>query len=191
LFLRKFNSSEKFSEVVLNPDKNSCGSLENVCRTGITEFNRLLETVLTHNRGKVNTFFIESQFSIIKDQVEKVASEEAQKSDRYLVLLAITGSTCPLLGLLGTVWGIMRAFAEIGLRGSASLSVVAPGIAEALITTIWGIAVAIPAIIAYNYFANKSRNFEDETFNFSALLLNKVKIDFFELVYKREESGDS
>jgi biopolymer transport protein TolQ len=75
--------------------------------------------------------------------------------ERALIFLATTGNTTPFIGLFGTVWGIMDAFHGIGMTGSANLGAVAPGIAEALITTAAGLAVAIPGVIAYNYFLNR------------------------------------
>ena len=63
--------------------------------------------------------------------------------------LATTGNTTPFIGLFGTVWGIMNSFHDIGLKGSANLAVVAPGISEALVATAAGLAVAIPAVIAF------------------------------------------
>src|SRR6185436_4966151 len=76
---------------------------------------------------------------------------------RWTGLLATTASACPFIGLFGTVYGIMRAFNDIGLQGSTSIVAVAPGIAEALINTAAGLAAAIPALIAYNYFAQRTR----------------------------------
>ena len=75
--------------------------------------------------------------------------------ERSLIFLATTGNITPFIGLFGTVWGIMDAFHSIGMTGSANLGAVAPGIAEALITTAAGLAVAIPGVIAYNYFLNR------------------------------------
>ncbi|HTX52365.1 MAG TPA: MotA/TolQ/ExbB proton channel family protein [Candidatus Baltobacteraceae bacterium] len=75
--------------------------------------------------------------------------------ERSLIFLATTGNITPFIGLFGTVWGIMDAFHGIGVTGSANLGTVAPGIAEALITTAAGLAVAIPGVIAYNYFLNR------------------------------------
>jgi biopolymer transport protein TolQ len=186
-FLRLFNAKTNLQDIALTRDAEQSGILENICRTGILEFNRMLESVLSYTKENPSTFFIESQFSIIKDHIEKTVSEQVSKLDRYLVLLAITGSTCPLLGLLGTVWGITRAFADIGSMGQASLNVVAPGIAEALITTIWGIAVAIPGVIGYNVFASRNKTLEDDAYNFSALLVNKIKIHFFDLIYRKNQ----
>jgi biopolymer transport protein TolQ len=72
-----------------------------------------------------------------------------------LMFLATTGNITPFIGLFGTVWGIMDAFHGIGMTGSANLGAVAPGIAEALITTAAGLAVAIPGVVGYNYFLNR------------------------------------
>lgn len=75
--------------------------------------------------------------------------------ERALIFLATTGNITPFIGLFGTVWGIMDAFHGIGMTGSANLGAVAPGIAEALIATAAGLAVAIPGVIGYNYFLNR------------------------------------
>ena len=91
--------------------------------------------------------------------------------------LATTGNTAPFIGLFGTVWGIMNSFHGIGLRGSASLAVVAPGISEALVATAAGLAVAIPAVIAFNYFMQKIRIIESELQSFSADFLNIIEGD--------------
>lgn len=191
LFLDQFNAVPSFADVSVEPDPAAAGTLENVCRVALSEFNRVLKSLMGQKHDKISSFYIESQFSIMKDQMEKTVSEEVQKTDRYLVFLAVTGSTCPLLGLLGTVWGITHAFADIGKMGTASLNVVAPGIAEALITTIWGIAVALPGVVGYNYFSNRNRQFEDQAYNFSAHVLNFIKINLFSLIYKSKEEASS
>jgi len=79
------------------------------------------------------------------------------------------------MGLLGTVVGIMNAFWSIGQRGSASLAVVAPGIAEALLATIIGLGAAIPAVIAYNWANNKIKNLNDRAYGFNLEFLSRVK----------------
>ena len=87
----------------------------------------------------------------LRRMLKRYSTLESARLERYLHFLATTGSTTPFIGLFGTVWGIMNAFTGIGSAGSASLAVVAPGIAEALVTTAMGLAAAIPAVIAYNY----------------------------------------
>jgi len=93
---------------------------------------------------------------------DSVASREVLLLEKNLVFLATTGSVSPFFGLFGTVWGVMSAFLSIGMTGSADLSVVAPGIAEALITTVAGLGAAIPAVMAYNYFVNKLKRLSAE-----------------------------
>ena len=97
---------------------------------------------------------------------------QAERLHAYLTFLATTGATAPFIGLLGTVWGIMNAFRGIGATGSASLAVVAPGIAEALITTAAGLAAAIPAVIAYNYYLSRARRLTVEMEDFSEEFLD-------------------
>ena len=92
---------------------------------------------------------------------------EEERLHSYLTFLATTGSTTPFIGLLGTVWGIINAFRGIGATGSASLAVVAPGIAEALITTAAGLAAAIPAVMAYNYYVSWARKMTIEMEDFA------------------------
>src|SRR4030043_2072175 len=92
--------------------------------------------------------------------------------ERGVNFLATTGSAAPFIGLFGTVWGIMESFRRIGVMKSASLAVVAPGIAEALIATAAGLAAAIPAVIFYNYFLNRINTIATEMDNFSAELIN-------------------
>jgi biopolymer transport protein TolQ len=87
--------------------------------------------------------------------LKRYGALESARLERFLNFLATTGTTTPFIGLFGTVWGIMNAFTGIGAAGSASLAVVAPGIAEALVTTAMGLAAAIPAVIAYNYYLSR------------------------------------
>ena len=106
--------------------------------------------------------------------LEREAAQRVEKLERGLPFLATTGSVAPFFGLLGTVWGVMDAFLNIGLRGTGNLNVVAPGIAEALITTIAGLAVAIPAVIAYNWFVSQIKEIADELGHFSSELMNVI-----------------
>jgi biopolymer transport protein TolQ len=93
--------------------------------------------------------------------IERMASHLGQRQlsllEAYLPFLATTGNITPFVGLLGTVMGIIDAFREIGTQGTASISAVAPGVAEALVATAAGLFAAIPAVIAYNYFLTRIR----------------------------------
>lgn len=115
---------------------------------------------------------------VLKDKTEtkrllrRYETLESAKLEKYLSFLATTGSTTPFIGLFGTVWGIMNSFRGIGVTGAASIAVVAPGIAEALIATAAGLATAIPAVIAYNYYLSMARRIIIEMEDFSEELLD-------------------
>lgn len=107
----------------------------------------------------------------VRSTLKRVTIIEAARTEKYLNFLATTGSTTPFIGLFGTVWGIMNSFLGIGRIGAASLAVVAPGIAEALIATAAGLVAAIPAVVAYNYYLSRARRDIIEMEDFSRELL--------------------
>lgn len=109
--------------------------------------------------------------------LRRAINTEMTRITQTVPFLATTGNTTPFIGLFGTVWGIMNSFHGIGQRGSASLAVVAPGLSEALVATAAGLAVAIPAVIAFNYFMQKIRVVEMELHSFSADFLNIIDRD--------------
>ncbi len=113
----------------------------------------------------------------LKRSLRKAHIFELDRLGRSLSFLATTGSAAPFIGLFGTVWGIMASFHEIGMQGSASLAVVAPGISEALVSTAAGLAVAIPAVISYNFFTSKLSEFDSDIEHFSTDFLNLIERD--------------
>jgi biopolymer transport protein TolQ len=113
----------------------------------------------------------------IKRALRRSITAETTRMVQMVPFLATTGNTTPFIGLFGTVWGIMNSFHGIGQRGSANLAVVAPGISEALIATAAGLAVAIPAVIAFNFFMQKIRTVESELQNFASDFLNIIERD--------------
>ena len=89
--------------------------------------------------------------------VEHFAARELDELETNLTFLSVTSVVAPLLGLLGTVWGLLVAFHAMALAGSSSIKVVAAGVAEALITTVVGLLVAVPAAVAFTYFSDRLR----------------------------------
>lgn len=114
------------------------------------------------------------QKKAVSDTLDRVSQEEIGKLEEWTIFLATTANASPFLGLLGTCWGIMNSFMGIGATGSASLVVVAPGIAEALIATVVGLAAAIPAVIAYNWCVRRLRVFGDDLSNLSLEFLTEL-----------------
>ena len=98
--------------------------------------------------------------------------------EKNLNILATTAAIAPFVGLLGTVWGIIVAFGKIAQSKSASLAIVAPGIAEALIATAFGLFVAIPAVMGYNYFVNRVRSVSAEMEDFCLEFVGIVEKNF-------------
>ena len=113
----------------------------------------------------------------VQRALRRAINTETTRMTQMVPFLATTGNTTPFIGLFGTVWGIMNSFHGIGLKGSANLAIVAPGISEALVATAAGLAAAIPAAIAFNYFTQKVRIIETELQSFSADLLNIIERD--------------
>jgi biopolymer transport protein TolQ len=105
--------------------------------------------------------------------------DQMNRLERAVSFLATTGNTAPFIGLFGTVWGIMEAFRGIGLKGSANLAVVAPGISEALIATAAGLAAAIPAVVAFNYFTHRIGALRAEMDIFGSDFLSMVERQLF------------
>jgi biopolymer transport protein TolQ len=109
----------------------------------------------------------DTQLEALKMVLAKEIGAERDGLGHYVPWLATIGAVGPLLGLLGTVLGVMDAFMGIATRGSGNLAAVAPGVAEALITTVAGLVVAIPSVMAYNYFAGRLTRFEGELEGFA------------------------
>ena len=100
----------------------------------------------------------EASLATVQRAMQRAASAQLTILEDRLIILATTASVTPFIGLFGTVWGILTSFIGLSNAGSASLRAVAPGIAEALITTAFGLLAAIPAVIAYNQFVYRMRN---------------------------------
>ncbi|UCC43464.1 MAG: MotA/TolQ/ExbB proton channel family protein [Candidatus Zixiibacteriota bacterium] len=114
-------------------------------------------------------------FEIVEMTMERASTEAFVRLEKQVIFLATTGSAAPFIGLLGTVVGIMDSFWAIGERGSASLAVVAPGIAEALVATIFGLGAAIPAVVAYNWSNNNIKRMNDRAYAFILGFLAKAR----------------
>lgn len=138
-----------------------------VFRGGISFFSELRPGSLQHE-APVGSGLSEAQLQALRLVLEKVQGEERDELSSGLTWLAVIGTVSPLLGLLGTVIGVMDAFLGISAAGSANLNAIAPGVAEALVTTVAGLTVAIPAVIAYNVYVNKLNFFAGELEGFAS-----------------------
>jgi biopolymer transport protein TolQ len=125
----------------------------------------------------------EEERPLLSQEIERSlkinTQDEIVYMERYLAFLGTTGTVGPLLGLLATVWGIMEAFYGIGLKGAGDISALAPGLAAALICTSAGLFVAIPAVIAYNYFSEKINGIATRMDSFSMEFLSFIERNLF------------
>ena len=104
----------------------------------------------------------ESEWILFRDNCDQVASDVLYHEETFLPILSTTAAAAPLLGLFGTVWGLVHAFIRISEQQAADITVVAPGIAEALMTTLGGLVVAIPALVMFNYLNGQIRLLEQQ-----------------------------
>jgi len=178
-FLQAYMRTNKLSSIVPEARKYHYSTIAEVFRSGYAELGKMIK-VKKESPGvePVDDGLMSMELRGI-DNIERAlyraCDSETSKLEQALGFLATTGSACPFIGLFGTVWGIMNAFKGIGMRGSATLAVVAPGISEALIATAAGLAAAIPAVVFYNYYVNKVRSISLETDNFASEFLNIIE----------------
>jgi biopolymer transport protein TolQ len=174
-FLEVFRKSNKFSEVNAICPQLRASPLVGVFQAGYLEVNQQVRGVQGREAAPRPT--VKSLESLSRSLV-RAGGVEITRLERRLSFLATTASVTPFIGLFGTVWGIMDAFAEIGRAGSANLAVVAPGISEALITTAMGLLAAIPAAVFYNFFSSRVRVLSAQMDDFALEFLNIVERHF-------------
>ena len=182
-FLRIFWEGKQFASIFAESKKLRHSPTAEIFRAAYMELTKLSQAKSNPDSSRKSSD--PTSFSMELGGVENInramrqaLTSELTKLERALGFLATTGSTTPFIGLFGTVWGIMDAFRGIGARGSATLAVVAPGISEALIATAAGLAAAIPAVVAYNYYINRIKVLSAQMENFSSELLNIIERHF-------------
>ena len=116
-----------------------------------------------------------AQMRVVSTAMERAVGESALRLESQMILLATAVSGAPFLGLLGTVWGVMETFADVAQAGSANLTAMAPGVSAALITTVTGLLVAIPAMFGYNFLVTTLRGMIVELDNFAAELASEFE----------------
>jgi len=171
-FLRAFRRSQKFSDLDAISEQFQPSPLVAVFEYGYQELrNQISGPAHTGQLQGTNLVAVERALQI-------AATEQLTHMERMLSWLATTGVVTPFIGLFGTVWGIMDAFHGLGTVGAATIRAVAPGIAEALVTTAAGLFVAIPAVVFYNYFLHALRGFGARMDNFSMEFLNVAERNY-------------
>ena len=182
-FLEIFRKSGKFSEVNAVCKNLKHSPLVGLFLAALNELNYQLRTSYLKANPERSEAAVKPKVSVysmdsINRALQRASMVEVNKLERSLNFLATTASVSPFIGLFGTVLGIVSAFQEIGIRGTANLAMVAPGISEALVATAGGLLAAIPAVIGYNYFLNKIRILASEMDDFSSEFISITERNF-------------
>ncbi len=176
-FLEAFWQSKRLDAIYQAAATLSHSPISHVFRAGYVELSKV-----TAQKKKEGEDAMSDQLGGIENverALKRAAAAEVTHLEATVPFLGTTASAAPFVGLFGTVWGIMRAFNDIYQMGNANLGTVAKPISEALIATAFGLAAAIPAVVAHNYFVSKIRVLDSEMTNFSNDFLNIVRRHFF------------
>jgi biopolymer transport protein TolQ len=183
-FEKIFKEVRNLSEVTSSIQGLRKTPLVRLFYSGYNDFRaRQKQLAESSTKGETNTETSQIFQSISKSEeiegltrsLEKSTTIEVRKLEKRLFFLATVGAISPFIGLFGTVWGIMNSFRGIGVQSSASYAIIATGISEALIATAAGLAAAIPAVIAYNYFINWIKDFITQMESFTYDFLNIIE----------------
>jgi biopolymer transport protein TolQ len=188
-FMEAFHRSSRFSEVNAQAGKLHASPLVGIFQAGYAEIDSQIKHTreLAERAGRggerapaagAGADYRITSLPALERSLARAVSLEVQGISRWTPLLATTAGAGPFIGLFGTVWGIMVAFRDIGMSGSTSIVAVAPGISEALINTAAGLAAAIPALVAYNYFTNRIRRLRAGMEDFVLEFLNLAERNF-------------
>ncbi len=171
-FLRIFRQSKKLSEIRAICRTLRASPLPEIFQSGYREIEN--QAVTSENPGRPRIRSLDA----VQRALQIASSSELTRMEQWLTWLATTGAVTPFVGLFGTVWGIIDAFQGMGTAGTASLRSVAPGISEALITTAAGLFTAIPAVIAYNIYLQRIKEFGALMDDFALEFLNMTERHF-------------
>jgi len=163
-FLRAFRKANRLQEIATVSEQFKPSPLVNV-------FDEIYETY----RRQTGGYGPPRNITALERAGQTAASESLTSMEQRLTWLASIGAISPFVGLFGTIMGIVDAFYGLGTEGTATLRAVAPGVSEALITTAAGLLVAIPAVIAYNQFTARCRDFAARMDDFARELLNSME----------------
>ena len=174
-FLDAFWQAKRLDEVYQNIEVYSRSPIAHMFKAGYVELSKIQSQ---KQKGEAGSFQEGGEMDNVERALRRAALSEGTHLENMIPFLATVGSAAPFIGLFGTVVGVINAFQNIGAQGSANLATVAPGIAEALGTTAVSLVAAVPAVMAYNYFARRIRVLGAEMDSFTNDFLNIVKRHF-------------
>lgn len=171
-----FRNNSRLSEIGAACEQYRGSPLSGIFSAGYQELNVQIQALNPQNPD--HPILSDRNFVGVQRALQRASAAELSILEKSMSWLATTGSVSPFIGLLGTVMGIISAFQGLGLEKTASIQAVAPGIAEALIATAFGLFAAIPAVVAYNQFISRMKNIAAEMDDFSSEFMNLVERSF-------------
>ena len=183
-FLRDFGSCHDVLEYYLNrrPSVTTgiVGIYKETCEKLLKQLSPDVRTLLVgrNTNGDGAAALTARETELVKSTCEHALDEEEIRVEHGMGVIATVVALSPMLGLLGTVWGVLDAFAEMGNAGSANLATIAPSISSALVTTVVGLIIAIPGVIAFNRMNATIRNVTSDMEGFADELTGRVACEF-------------
>ncbi len=175
-FLDLFWNAKSMDSIFAETKNFSASPVSNVFRAGYMEFQKV--TAKGKDKSGDTSDVMIQGIENVQRALRKAITSESLRLEKKVPTLATIASVSPFIGLFGTVWGIMNSFMGLSQAGAATLQKVAPGIAEALVTTAVGLAAAIPAVIAYNQYLIRMRHLRVEMDSFASDFTNILKRNF-------------
>lgn len=175
LFMQEVQKAETMSDLISVGREFNESLGGKVLASSLSNIKKMMSNPET---GEVKSSLSEDDFERFELRASQAVEEAVATQEEYLPILGTCASVSPLIGLFGTVWGLIHAFLNISAEKSADIAVVAPGIAEALLTTLAGLVVAIPAMMFFHYFSNELRKIEQQLYVASDSMQSLVKRTF-------------
>lgn len=175
LFMQEVQKAETMNDLISVGREFNDSLGGKVLATSLSNVKKMMSNPET---GEVKSTLTEEDFEHFSVRADQVVEQAVVEQEEYLPFLGTSASVSPLIGLFGTVWGLIHAFLNISAEKSADIAVVAPGIAEALVTTLAGLVVAIPAMMFFHYFSNELRKIEQQLYMASDVMQSLVKRTF-------------
>ena len=182
-FLRDFSTSRDTLEYYLQRRPNAAFGLEGIYKEVCERLLKLLtpdvrSLLVGRQAGEGAAALTAREVELVRGTCEHALDEEEIRVEHGMNVIATIVALEPMLGLLGTVWGVLDAFAEMGTAGSANLATIAPSISAALVTTVVGLIVAIPGVIAFNIMNSRIRDLSSDMEGFADELMGRIACEF-------------
>jgi biopolymer transport protein ExbB/TolQ len=181
-FLRDFSAGRDVLEYYLQRRPAVKDGLEGMYKETCERLLKLLtpdvRSLLVGRQSEGAAALTAREIELVRGTCEHALAEESIRVERGMTIIATVVALSPMLGLLGTVWGVLDAFAEMGAAGSANLATIAPSISAALVTTVVGLLIAIPGVIAFNHMNSIIRGIISDTEGFADELIGRIACEF-------------